>query len=69
MVFNPYEGVVVLAQVFDTYYESELLENFITEIEENNQIPAGFILIVACEDECTTSLSLESSRWLRKLGS
>ena len=64
MLFNPFEGVVYAAQVFDTYKSSDNLDAFI-----HSSLPEGFIVIVACKDECTTSLSEIAREWLRSMGS
>ena len=51
VVFNPFECVIAMAKVFDTYKSSQELEQYI------DQIPAHSIIVAACKDECVTNLS------------
>ena len=63
-VINTLTGHVETAQVFDTYKSSEEFDIFV-----NKEIPRGFIIIAACKDECTTSLSDAAKVWFEKMGS
>lgn len=59
VIINPTNGGVEWAVVFDTYKSSKELDFFI----KNAYIPEGFIIAVACMDECTLNLSEESKKW------
>ena len=64
MVVNPCDATVVATKVFDTYVDSKDFERFV-----GSQIPDGYIVVVACKDECTTSLSNTGKGWFAGLGS
>ena len=64
VVFNPFAGKIVSAQVFDTYQTAAGFDNFITQT-----LPDGFIVIVACKDECMTSLTNQRKQWFANMGS
>ena len=53
-----------LAEVFDTYKSSKELDHFIRK-----GVPFGHFVIVACQDECVTNLSLTAKDWFRAMGS
>ena len=48
VIFNPFEGLIESAKVFDTYKRSAAFDDFI-----GAQIPQGYIVVAACMDECT----------------
>ena len=58
VVINSANGKIKTAQVFDTYKSSEELESFI-----RCEIIHGSILVAACQDECSGSLSEISKSW------
>ena len=45
-------GKVASAWAFDTYRSSQQLETFIQK-----NIPEGYIVAIACKDDCATTLS------------
>ena len=53
VVINPNNGKVEASKVFDTHEESEQFDEFIT----TDSYPDGFIIAVACKDDCITKLS------------
>ena len=63
MVMNTRNGKVETSQVFDTYKSSEKFEAFI-----DKKIPAGFMVIAACKDDCTTNLSTKAKDWFADMG-
>lgn len=52
VIINPIDGKVVFAQAFDTCKSSSAFELF-TE----KDIPPGYIVVAACEDDCVLNLS------------
>lgn len=60
VVVSPSTGKVELAQVFDTYASSEKLDQLIDDAEI---LRDGSIVIVACSDDCATSLSPKAQTW------
>lgn len=67
VVLNPFTGRILIAKVFDTYRTCEGfdgLDEFISY-----EIPANYIVIAACKDECTTNLSKKGKRWFANMGS
>ena len=55
---------MVSTKIFDTYVDSKDFERFV-----GSQIPDGYIVVVACKDECTTALSNTGKGWFAGLGS
>lgn len=51
VIISPKNGEVEQARSFDTYVSSEELEDALLDI------PNGYIIAVACKDECSTNLS------------
>ena len=51
-------------KVFDTYKTSKGLDNYIRK-----GIPEGWVVVAACEDECTTQLSQLAKNWFIDMGS
>ena len=64
VIMNPLNGVVEFAKVFDTYKTSKTMMKFLL-----NEIPKGYIIIAACQDECVTKLSYTIKKWFSKMGS
>lgn len=64
VVINPTNGKVETAKVFDTYKKADGFDSFITK-----HIPEGHIVVAACKDECTTSLSQSGKQWFANMGS
>lgn len=64
VVFNPFQGIVNVAKVFDTYKSSYQFGEFIAQ-----QIPDEHIVIAACKDDCTQNLSNEGKLWFASMGS
>ena len=58
VVINPKNGTVEEANIFDTYKSSERLEKFIEK-----EIPQGYVIAVACSDECSRKLSNKCKNW------
>ena len=50
--------------MFDTYKTSIRLDHFIAQ-----DIPAGFIVVAACKDDCATRLSERAKGWFADMGS
>lgn len=65
VLINPKNGKVELAKIFDTYKSSDLFDNFI----KNEEIPEGYIIVAACQDDFMTNLSTNGKIWFQKLGS
>ena len=65
-IINPSTAKAVFAKVFDTYKSSDALEDFLTNL---GVIPPGYMIAVACKDDCSTALPQIAKSWLRKLGS
>ena len=55
VLINHDDGKVILAQAYDTYQTSEKLDELISEIVQEGQI-----VVAACKDDCTFSLSFEA---------
>lgn len=64
VIINKLAYRVELAAVFDTYKTSKLLDNLI-----DGGIPHGYIVIISCQDECASSMSLTIKNWFCDLGS
>ena len=64
VVVNGSSGKIEFAKVFDTYKTSSAFDEF-----TDNPIPEGYIVIAACQDECTASLSEKGRQWFRNMGS
>lgn len=64
VVFNPSTSDIVAAQAFDTYRTSEEFDRFISD-----PIPMGYVVVAACNDECTGQLSEKGKLWFEELGS
>ena len=55
VILNPADYKAVVAKVFDTYESSEELEAFISN--DFPGIPAGHVLVAACQDECVKAMT------------
>lgn len=64
VIFNPVSGMVQWAKAYDTYKSVQAFDEFI-----DNPIPAGYIIIAACMDECATNLSKQAKFWFSNMGS
>ena len=64
VIVNPSSFEVEHARIFDTYESSEQFYEFIT-----HNVPEGYIVIVACKDDCVKNLTLESKMWFDAMGS
>ena len=53
-----------MAQVFDTYANSQSFDDFIT-----NKVRDGLIIIAACKDDCVTNLSRKGKEFFAHMGS
>ena len=58
VLINPENGRVESAKVFDTYKSSKIFDQFIED-----GIPDCYIVIAACKDEGTKSLSTKAIEW------
>lgn len=66
VIINPFNGMVEVAKVFDTYKDSDGFDTFIKSLKN---IPNGSIIVAACEDECITHLSQKGKEWFINMGS
>lgn len=66
VVMDPQDGGSAMGRVFDTYKSSEAIDQF---IDENEEMPDGNIVICACKDECSKSISEKAKQWLQNCGS
>ena len=64
VVYNPFEGKIEAARVFDTYRTSTQLDEFI-----DDGVQKGHIVVAACMDECSNKLSYYAKMWFRSMGS
>lgn len=64
VVINPANGKVSSAKIFDTYESSDRFDDFIT-----NYVPANYIVVAACKDDCVTNLSQKGKQWFAQMGS
>ena len=64
VVINPESGEVESAKIYDTHMHSEGLDAFI-----KNGVPDGYIVAVACKDECANNISNNIRLWLSNMGS
>ena len=64
VVINPTNGEVCWAIVFDTYKSSDDLNEFILK-----GLPAGYIVVAACKDECSTNMSVHARILFTDMGS
>ena len=64
IIINNTNGTIELAKCIDTYTSSDEFHRIIT-----HNIPLGFIVIVACMDECVSGLSYEFKHWFANMGS
>ena len=62
VVINPLTGKVRNAKVFDTYKSSEEWNNFILTV------PQGYVVAVACKDECSKSWNWGGKKFLVHMG-
>lgn len=65
VIINKSNGKVKIAKVFDTYKSSQELDAFI----DNTILRNGNIVVIACKDDCVTSLSENAKQWLTDMGS
>lgn len=65
VVINPDDGEIMQKKVFDTYKTSTKFDEFIKE----KSIQDGHIVVVACKDDCASSLSWDSYEWFADMGS
>lgn len=66
VIMDPSDGKIVMARIFDTYTSSFDLELFIDFMNESDD---GFIIIVACKDDCVKNLSDKCKEWFYDMGS
>ena len=64
VTINNFTGLVEQARCFDTHKTSAGLEEFI-----KNDIPDGYHVAVATQDEVVTKLSVRAHLWLASMGS
>lgn len=64
-IIEPASGQVEVAQVFDTYDSPDKFDEFIA----THELQDGFIVVVACMDDCVTKLSQKAKDWFESLGS
>lgn len=64
VVFNPNNGIVETARVFDTHMNGDQFDRFILK-----DIPNGHILVAACKDDMFGKFSEEAKLWFENLGS
>lgn len=60
------------AIIFDTHEDSDSLDKFITynlPLTKNKKVPDGFILVIACMNDCVNKLSDAFKMWLSDMGS
>ena len=57
-------GSIHCAKAFDTYWSSDILEEFIKQL----MIPDGYIVAVACKDEGATKLTNLVKQWFADMG-
>ena len=57
LVVDPSDSKNNKAHIFDTYQTSSALERFIADKEN---VPEGYFLAAACQDECVTKLSTKA---------
>lgn len=65
VLINPSTGKVEMAKVFDTYKSSDELDTWI----DKGTIPADYIVVAACRDDCVTRLSEMAKTWFTNMGS
>ena len=65
VLINPLSGKVELSKVFDTYSSPGGFEYFI----QGNVIPLSYIVVAACQDDCSARLSPDSKSFFQQLGS
>ena len=64
VLFNPFNGYVEWAKVYDTYKRPEFFDLFV-----DSEMPEGWIVVAACKDECSTHLSREGKQFFSDMGS
>lgn len=64
VVINPQSGDVKLAMTFDTSTRGDRFDHFIQKDQ-----PEGYVIAVACLDDCMNNLSEAGKRWFEKMGS
>ena len=64
VVLNPANNEIEWHGTFDTYYCGDLLDDFIW-----NELPDGYIVVAACKDEMTESISPVARKWFARMGS
>lgn len=64
MVINPLNYKVEWTEVFDTYTSSNRFDEFISL-----GFPNGYIIVVACQDECSYRLSDTGRQFFKSMGS
>lgn len=66
VIINPKTGKIHGTYVFDTYLSSKHLDNFI----KGNNVPYGFIVVAACQDDFSKNMSIDGIMWFKdNLGS
>ena len=66
VVINSLTGAVVTARVFDSHHSGRALRDY---VEAAKKLPDGHIVVVACKDDCVSSLPAAAELWLAELGS
>lgn len=64
IVINPLNDKVESASIFDTYARPDGFDGFI-----RNKIPDGYIVVAACQDECSNKMSKAAKEWFANMGS
>lgn len=62
VAINPFTGIIVYQEVFDTNRICEDLDEFLSR----SDIPDGHIISIACKDDCMTCLSKTAIKWIEK---
>lgn len=64
VTFNPANGRIDKAKVFDTYKSGKSFDDFI-----DREVPIGHVVAAACQDDCVANMSEKAKRWFAKMGS
>ena len=64
VLINPQNGKVEFAQVFDTSESSHPFNAFLA----HHEIPEGYIVVAACQDDCRKKMSHKCKRWFKAMG-
>lgn len=64
VIIEPRNGQILLAKVFDTHQDADTFDRFIV-----HGLPEGTIVVAACKDDCSMSLSEKAKQWFANMGS